>query len=837
MTAAPMLWRGAILDSAELPALLKTLPALLADDLALRLDPMVLLTAADRLGAAILAGTVPDLQQALIETGLSSAEADQTLATIGRFLAKENLEQKLRRELGSVDPFAIRRVTFTEPVFEGWAPLGVLVHLAPANVPTVGPLSVIEGLLAGNINLLKTSRKSGRFPQVLLQALVNADQSSSLAPFIYVLPLSSQDQGALHDLFALADGIAVWGGEETVDAVKKEAPRGTEMIVWGHRISFSYLTAAAGTDPAILKGVAEEVCILEQQACSSPQCLYLETCDMAELNSFADRLGKVLATVAPTFPRTLPDRAEAAEVTTVTELVRLEGCLKRGAVVEPADRSWRLLIDPEPGLRPSPLFRTLWIKPLTRDRIVSTLRPMRAYLQTVTLGCTRDEMAPLSSLLIAAGADRIRQPGMAFSSYPGEPHDGVYALQRYSRRVSVDPGSLGDGVASLAEFVTPTAPFLPEGTPVMTKDDFHHIVVDPKTEHLSFKSGGSSGAPKLSIFSYQDYRDQMAAAADGLFAAGLDPATDRCINLFNAGHLYGGFISFFTILEDIGAIQFPMTAVPDTMEVAEAIVKYRVNTLLGIPVYLNALFEEHGDLLKEYGGVKKIFYGGEHFTATQVTHLREEFGIEIIRSAVYGSNDAGPLAFACPYCEGGVHHLMTANQWLEILKLDADEPVVGDEVGRLILTSRQRHGQQIQRYEIGDTGRWVPGPCPCGRKSPRFELMGRHGDVFRSGGPFLNYRRFVNLLTEHLAYAGEVQLLLDLKGGQEQITVRIDAGSGLDAEVVRQMLIDQYPELSLSVVEFKTTDLFIEPVAASAFERIANSGKLKTIIDRREVQA
>lgn len=834
MTAAPVLWRGEIRDPADLPELLRTLPALLAGDLALRLDPSVLLNAADRLGAAILAGTVPDLKPTLIETGLSPAEADQTLATIGQFFLKSNLEQKLRRELGSVDPFAIRRVTFTEPVFEGWAPLGVLVHLAPANVPTVGPLSVIEGLLAGNINLLKTSRKSGGFPQLLLQALVRADQTRSLAPFIYVLPLSSAEQDSLHDLFALADGIVVWGGEETVDAVKKQAPRGTEVIVWGHRISFSYLTAAASTDPKTLRGIAEEVCILEQQACSSPQCLYLETSDPAELNGFADRLAAVLATVAPTFPRTMPDRAEAAEVTTVTELVRLEACLKRGAVIEPADRSWRLLVDPEPGLRPSPLFRTLWIKPMTRGRIVSTLRPMRAYLQTVTLGCTRDEVAPLSSLLIAAGADRIRQPGMAFSSYPGEPHDGVYALQGYSRRVSVNPGSLGDGVASFAEFVAPSAPILPEGTPVMVKDDFHRLVVDPKTEHLSFKSGGSSGAPKLSVFSYQDYQDQMAAAADGLFAAGLDPATDRCINLFNAGHLYGGFISFFTILEDLGAIQFPMTAVPETREVAEAIVKYRVNTLLGIPVYLNALFEEHGALLLEYGGVKKIFYGGEHFTASQAAHLREKFGIEMIRSAVYGSNDAGPLAFACPHCEGGVHHLMAANQWLEILKLESDEPVIGDEVGRLILTSRQRHGQQILRYEIGDTGRWVQGPCPCGRKSPRFELMGRHGDVFRAGGPFLNYRKFVHLLTDHLTYAGEVQLLLDLKGGKEQITVRIDTSSGLDAETVRRLLIDRYPELFLSVVEFGTTDLLVEPVASSAFERIPNSGKLKTIIDRRE---
>jgi phenylacetate-CoA ligase len=35
----------------------------------------------------------------------------------------------------------------------------------------------------------------------------------------------------------------------------------------------------------------------------------------------------------------------------------------------------------------------------------------------------------------------------------------------------------------------------------------------------------------------------------------------------------------------------------------------------------------------------------------------------------------------------------------------------------------------VQRYDIGDSGRWLSGPCPCGLTSPRFELLQRHGKL------------------------------------------------------------------------------------------------------------
>lgn len=86
---------------------------------------------------------------------------------------------------------------------------------------------------------------------------------------------------------------------------------------------------------------------------------------------------------------------------------------------------------------------------------------------------------------------------------------------------------------------------------IMEKADFQLQQVKDDYSDLFFYSGGSSGEPKLSVFTYADYHRQMELAAEGLYAAGLNPSTDRCMNLFYAGSLYGGFVSFFTILEKL----------------------------------------------------------------------------------------------------------------------------------------------------------------------------------------------------------------------------------------------------------------------------------------------
>ncbi|MFY4722964.1 acyl-CoA reductase [Streptomyces sp. LaBMicrA B280] len=827
------LWQGEFVDDAEAGRRLAGLPEAAARVLERPLPTDVVLGACAAVGADLA-----DPGSALhtrLAAHLPAADAGSTLAELAGALTRQALERKLRRELGGLRPERLTRPDGRETVFESWAPVGLLVHIAPGNAAAVAPLSVVEGLLAGNVNVLKTSGSDPALALDLLAALAAADPSGLIAERVIALRFPSARRDWLETLCGQADAIAVWGGEEAEGAVRELAPPGCRVVAWGHRISFAYLTRAAAAEDGLLDALAEDVCRVEQQACSSPQVVYLDTDDTEEVFAFAGRFAERLAKVSGARPAPRPGPAERAEITTVQQLARLEEHLGLTRVFTGEDGSWRVLADTRPALAASPLHRSVWVKPLPRHRITGTLRPMRRYLQTAAVGGGRADVAALARALFAAGVTRVTPVGSMLEGYEGEPHDGVYALQRYSRRVSVRAADAEFGpVACLDDLVSaPVLPPVPDA-PLLGKEGVQRALaeLDARHAHLYFRSGGSTGAPALSVFTVDDYDNQMRAAADGLLAAGFDPARDRAANLFYCGGMYGSFISFFSILERLNATQLPMAAGPDHATVAEALVTHRADTVFGMPSYLWQLFHAEADRLRAYGGIRTVFYGGEHFTGEQRRVLMEEFGVEVIRSAAYGSTDLGPLGYQCASSDGSIHHVLTDLHTLEILDPGADRPVAPGEPGRLVFTSRARAGQRLERYEIGDLGRAVEGPCGCGSHVPRLELLGRYGDVVRVGTYFVNYRRVVAAAQERLAYHGELQLVIRSGAGREELTIRLDEQYAHDPGAAHRALVAAVPELASAEAEGLLA-LTVETVPREAFERTATSGKLRTVIDLR----
>ncbi|MEV6951185.1 aldehyde dehydrogenase family protein [Streptomyces sp. NPDC051183] len=822
-------WQGAFIDDEEAERRLADLPAIVEAALAVPLETETVLAACDALATALRDPAHP------VSAGLAEhvpvGDDSTVLAELAGLLGRGELTRKVRRELGSAAPQRLNRPDAKETVYEAWAPVGLVAHIAPGNGAAVAPLSLVEGLLAGNVNVLKTSSGDTLLAQHLLAALAAFDTTGAIAERTVVLRFPSSRQEWLRLMCAPADAVAVWGGEAAVEGVAAHVPAGCRLVEWGHKISFAYLTRDAWDDPRTLAALAADVCLYEQQACSNPQVVYLDTEDTEEVFAFADRLAAALATMDPPSADG-PSTAEDAEITTTELVARLEEHLGLTRVRAAADRSWRVLADVRPALTASPLHRSVWVKPLPRKQLIATLRPMRRYLQTAGIAGSRPDVADLSRTVLAAGATRIAPVGAMTAGYSGEPHDGVYALQRYSRRVAVRADAERfattaclDDLARPVEFPPPTGPLRDKGTVQELNSQ-----VAPRDAELYFRSGGSTGAPALSLFSYEDYDTQMHAAARGLLAAGYDPARDRTANLLFCGGMYGSFISFFSILERLGGVQLPIAAGTDHRATAEMLVGHGADTLFGMPSYLWQLLTEEEELLRSYGGIRKIFYGGERFSEGQREHLAEAFGIEVVRSLTYGSTDLGPLGHQCEHSTGSVHHLHADLHTLEILDVDEDRPVAVGETGRLVFTTRARRGQSLDRYVIGDLGRALPGRCACGSRSPRFELLGRLGDVMRVATHLLNHRRFVAIASEQLGHRGELQVVLTGGAAREGLTVRMDGSTS--PEEARAAFLAGYPELR-SAVEERLLDLAVERVAGDALERTPTSGKLRTVVDLR----
>jgi len=794
---------GKLRGDCDLDSALQQLYPLLPNRLQTPLETSTLLTAAQAFAER--------LQHQSLALSLDTGQR-QTLID---FCQPATLQAKLDHELG-LQPDSLRRIDYRQSRFERWSPLGLVVHITPANAPLLAFCAVLEGLLSGNVNWLRPSSRDGGLTARLLQKLLECDPSGQLAGYVAVLPTTT---GQIGQLCRHANGVSAWGGETALQAIRQQIPPGCRWIDWGHRISFAYLTPDAAS-PAVLDAIVDEVCRLDQQACSSPQWLLVDSDDVSVLNDIGAQLAAAFERRSGHWPALTPTLEEASQITTSAAMARLgQSFVGQTGRVWSTPR-WRVIWSHDRQLEPSALFRSLLLKPLPRELLGTTLLPWRNVLQSCALLCPEAQIAELAQMLIAAGVTRIAPIEAIHDGYDGEPHDGVYALQRLSRRVSVSlpPDALA-GCATLDR--QPIAPAL-SGVSIMDKATFASQPPNAKAQ-LYFRSGGSSGTPTLSAFSYHDFQLQMRATADGLLAAGLDPAQDNVMNLFFSGGLYGGFSSFAKALEQLEARHWPMGAPADDdyREIAQLIVEQRITVLIGMPSTVHRLFLNEEQTLQRYGAIDKVFLGGEHVSAP-TRELLQRCGVRLIRSAIYGSVDAGPLGHACQFTADGVFHLMSDIQHLEIVHFDQDAPVDHGESGRLLVTSRARQGQSVQRYDIGDSGRWLSGPCPCGLTSPRFELLQRHGKLLRIATDF------ISLATLEQRLQAPFQLILDHgPDGRERMRLR----SPLEPAQAHLQL-QGYQTLS-TLVQTGLLTVDVEQCAVAQFARNRHSGKTPSVIDSR----
>ena len=401
--------------------------------------------AIDRLGQRLAAGAF-DAQIAALQ--IDGAEQYRELAI--RLLRRDYLEFKLRTELGP--DFSPDRATDPPP---GLAPLrvltrplGVLLHIAAGNADGLPAFSVAEGLVTGNINLLKLPQADNGLSLAIIEALLEIEPA--LADYVYVFDTPSSDLAAIKRMADLSDGIVVWGGETAVAAVRRFARPGTKLIEWGHRLSFAYLSG--GVPDGALAELAEHIISTRQLLCSSCQVIYLNTADMGLLRRFCDRFYPVLEAAAKRhLPGTL---GSAAALTLRSRTDQLEALLEGGS-----PKPWRsplcsLIVKEDSVLELSPMLGNVLVKPLPRERILDVLREKKQYLQTAGLCCPPEEREDLAELLIRAGVTRITSLGNMSATLPGEAHDGEYPLRRYLRTVNVELAAQTDCIGQQALFST-----------------------------------------------------------------------------------------------------------------------------------------------------------------------------------------------------------------------------------------------------------------------------------------------------------------------------------------------------------------------------------------------
>ena len=410
---------GSILPDSELNAVLSRLERELPQILR-PLAADTVLDALEALGNELDSGALDGLIAQYAPPG-----AREELDRVRPQLSRAGLEERLKLELGGLGgprPFGCAEVR----------PLGVLLHVAPGNMAGLPAFTAAEGLLTGNLNLVKLPREDRGLTPAVFRKLTQLEPG--LTPWLYAFDVPSGDAASLRRLAALADGIVTWGGDGAVSALRRLAPPGCRLIEWGHRLSFAYLSDWAEAD---LTGLAEHIVRTGGLLCSSCQVIFLDTEYLSAAERFCKKFLPVLEKAASAYCNTPGRAAQAALYARETALEQIVDRAGSGDLNFPG-RCCSLTLRRDDGLELSHLHGNVLVKRLPRESVVPVLRRQRGRLQTAGLICPPEAREELTALLAGAGVSRITTPGHMSDAFPCEAHDGEYPLRRYVRVVDIE---------------------------------------------------------------------------------------------------------------------------------------------------------------------------------------------------------------------------------------------------------------------------------------------------------------------------------------------------------------------------------------------------------------
>src|SRR5580700_512354 len=160
-------------------------------------------------------------------------------------------------------------------------PLGVVGHWPAGNVEIQPILSMTCALLGGNAALVRIPSGLVELTQRLMEKLVESDPSQTLTGRIFMAAFDHGRRDLQEAMAQVVDGAMIWGGEEAVLQIRGlPFPHWARVAVFGPRMSVAAMDAGAWGNPdqrdAWCLRIARDVWQFDQQACSSPQVLFLE---------------------------------------------------------------------------------------------------------------------------------------------------------------------------------------------------------------------------------------------------------------------------------------------------------------------------------------------------------------------------------------------------------------------------------------------------------------------------------------------------------------------------------------------------------------------------------
>ena len=334
--------------------------------------------------------------------------------------------------------------------------------------------------------------------------------------------------------------------------------------------------------------------------------------------------------------------------------------------------------------------------------------------------------------------------------------------------------------------------------PFLTKEDFRvayplKMNCVPRRDLLEFhQSSGSTGTPVVMAYTKNDLNQWAECMARCFSMAGLEKG-DAFQIMPTFGLFNGGFGCYH------GCRKAGLFAVPASSGNTERQIKlmrdFKVKGFCSVVSYVPRLIEkldadQNGDF--DIPSLKVGIFGSETFSDEMRRRIEKRLNIECFD--IYGMTETGGIGTTGQDCKAhaGIH------VWEDQYITEIIDPVTGEvlpdgEYGEVVFTSLTREAMPILRYRTRDISRIVSREkCSCGRTSLRLDrITGRTDDMLIVKGVNFYPRQVEEALMEIPGVKDEFQIVLEEKDGITDVTIKVEAESGVTGHMVAKHLRDR----------------------------------------------
>lgn len=318
----------------------------------------------------------------------------------------------------------------------------LLVHSWAGNVPALPLWSLACGLLvkAGNVGKLPSAEPV--FASLFARLL--AEVHPPFADCLAVTWWKGGDAASAAAVFAEADTVLAYGGNEAVAQVRSQVPVTARFLGYGHKLGFGLVSRAAldaQRGMATARLAAHDIARYEQQGCYSPHQFYVQRGGKVDPRAFAHYLAAELAAQQQRYPRRALVLEEAAAVSGWRQSAELQALSDQGCELLGApDAAWAVAYSDTPRpLAPTAGGRCVLVCAVDALQEVPPLvAPHARFLQTAGIACDPRELFVLAEALGRAGVTRVAALGAMTTPEAGWHHDGRFNLADLVRMVEVE---------------------------------------------------------------------------------------------------------------------------------------------------------------------------------------------------------------------------------------------------------------------------------------------------------------------------------------------------------------------------------------------------------------